>query len=506
MKNIKHLLFLSILCSLALFTNCGDSDDPVAVEEVEEKFTLTVVTSPTEGGSVSYQSGPFTEGTKVTLTATANDNYTFKEWTGAFNGTVNPMELIMNANNSVTAVFEIIDTDGATSDNGAVNNLFGAVFKGSFLQGSLLSFYELDSNLNQTGKSYNATVEDDFGNYTLQAAGLENNIFRVVGDGFYWNEVLNENSESPINLTSICKIDSNEIINVNVLTHLERPRFEYLYSQKGYSFDSAKSEAVSDVLGVFGFKNTGIARAEKVGVTGIGNDSKILLAISTLIQGFRTESEVSELFTKIAEDIKIDGILSDSNIGNDLATHLYYMDTTTMLSNFKTRYATRYASDTINTLNMSFLKKFQDSTDFIKDKELIEFPEFDLAGNKNILNPNNELFTTFFFGVSCVISNKGLNLKVEILNEDGSETKLDDFAFDSQNINWIISTRNNEFGNAILIPTYQSDGIGTYDVKSIFFGSDSSAIDSSAISRKHRLNIYYNENMAPAETRYIDLF
>ena len=30
MKNIKHLFFLGILCSLVLFTNCGDSDDPVA--------------------------------------------------------------------------------------------------------------------------------------------------------------------------------------------------------------------------------------------------------------------------------------------------------------------------------------------------------------------------------------------------------------------------------------------------------------------------------------------
>ena len=27
MKNIKHLLFLSILCSLVLFTNCGEDDD-----------------------------------------------------------------------------------------------------------------------------------------------------------------------------------------------------------------------------------------------------------------------------------------------------------------------------------------------------------------------------------------------------------------------------------------------------------------------------------------------
>jgi len=494
MKHFKHLLFLSILCSLVLFTNCGDSDDAVAVEEVEEKFTLTVLISPPEGGSVSYQSGPFTEGTKVTLTATANDNYTFKEWTGAFKGTVNPMELIMNANNSVTAVFELIDTDGATSDNGAVNNLVGAVFKGSFLQGSLLSFYELDSNLNQTGKSYNTTVEDDFGNYTLQAAGLENNIFRVVGDGFYWNEVLNENSDSPINLTGICKIDSNEIINVNVLTHLERPRFEYLYSQKGYSFDSAKREAVSDVLGVFGFKNTGITRAEKVGVAGIGNDSKILLAISTLIQGFRTESEVSELFTNIAEDIKTDGILSDSTIGNDLATHLYYMDTTTMLSNFKTRYATRYASDTINTLDMSFIKRFQDSTSYTKDKELIEFPEFSLGGVSNILNSNNNSFSTSF-GVSCVINNKGLDIKVEILNEDGSDTNPYDFAFDSQNMNWIIAQSANELGNPY-IPTYQSAGLGIYDVRTYY--NDSSS------SEKHRLNIYYNENVAPAETRYID--
>jgi hypothetical protein len=29
MKHFKNLLFLSILCSPVLFTNCGNSDDPV---------------------------------------------------------------------------------------------------------------------------------------------------------------------------------------------------------------------------------------------------------------------------------------------------------------------------------------------------------------------------------------------------------------------------------------------------------------------------------------------
>ena len=101
MRSFKNLLFLSILCSLVLFTNCGeDSEDPVADDTTGDtntdddssetvKYDLTVEISPTEGGLVSYQSGPFTEGTKVTLTATANDNYAFKEWTGAFNGTTN---------------------------------------------------------------------------------------------------------------------------------------------------------------------------------------------------------------------------------------------------------------------------------------------------------------------------------------------------------------------------------------------------------------------------------
>ena len=75
-----------------MFTNCGEDEDT--------NYNLTVEVSPTEGGTVSYQNGPFQRGTKDTLTASANANFVFKEWTGAFNGTINPIELIMNANNT----------------------------------------------------------------------------------------------------------------------------------------------------------------------------------------------------------------------------------------------------------------------------------------------------------------------------------------------------------------------------------------------------------------------
>ena len=43
MKNIKHLLFLSILCSLVLFTNCGDSDDPVADTPTKLQMTAQMM-------------------------------------------------------------------------------------------------------------------------------------------------------------------------------------------------------------------------------------------------------------------------------------------------------------------------------------------------------------------------------------------------------------------------------------------------------------------------------
>ena len=527
MKHIKHLFFLSLVCSIVLFIACdeetglgGDYDDEISdiKNEIEELRTslnnridsltnaITTLSNDLDDLSKEVQDNISANNLKIdSISSSLNDlqssvtnnNTSVDSLDAQYNSiaqsilnlisnietldslsdkasidlselTTSVSDLIKTQDTSILDITQLsLDYEGVLKKYQEllsqlqavpqINILSGAVFKGSFLEGSLLNFYELDSNLYQTGKSYNATIEDNFGNYTLQAVGLENSIFRVVGDGFYWNEVLNENSDSRITLTGICKIDSNELVNVNVLTHLERPRFEYLYSQKGYSFDSAKREAVSDVLGVFGFKNTGITRAEKVGVAGIGNDSKILLAISTLIQGFRTESEVSQLFNNIAEDIKTDGILSDSTIGNDLATHLYYMDTATMLSNFKTRYATKYASDTINTLDMSFIKRFQDSTSYTKDKDLIEFPEVGVNNNKNILYQQNTSFTGGTVAVACNILRKGMSMKIELLNNDN--TAIDPYYFSytiEGDRRWVIKRED------ILLPHFTSNGVGSY--------------------------------------------
>lgn len=342
-----------------------------------------------------------------------------------------------------------------------ITEISGSVFKGSFLRGSLLFLYELDTSLNQTGRSFNTTIDDDYGNFDLKAQNLSGKLVRVVGDGFYWNEVLNENSSTKISLTGICKIDSNETVNVNVLTHLERARVEYLYNIKRLTFDSAKAQAVTEVLKAFGYTNTGIKRAEKVGVVGIGDGSKILLAISTLMQGYRTESEVTQIMNDFANDLKKDGILDDVTIGNDLTTHLYYVDTAAVLSNFKVKYRKLYNADTVNSVDMRFVKNFQNNTTFVKDKELIDYPiqSTGLYGTAaNIFRKDVTAFTGTRPYQSVNVTRKGLYVKIEAYKSDG--TKLSNGVFSACagcNSNWTYDQRYDGTTNTI-IPTWTSTG------------------------------------------------
>ena len=69
MNHIKHLLFLSILCSLFLFNACSDDEEPVADDTTDTtgdtntddgsanpvNYTLTLTAS--EGGTVTPESG-----------------------------------------------------------------------------------------------------------------------------------------------------------------------------------------------------------------------------------------------------------------------------------------------------------------------------------------------------------------------------------------------------------------------------------------------------------------
>jgi uncharacterized repeat protein (TIGR02543 family) len=75
-------------------------------------YTLTTSLNPTSAGSATASPAPncnngtqYISGTTVQLTATANSDYIFANWSGGASGSTNPVAVTMNQDRSITANF-----------------------------------------------------------------------------------------------------------------------------------------------------------------------------------------------------------------------------------------------------------------------------------------------------------------------------------------------------------------------------------------------------------------
>jgi len=231
----------------------------------------------------------------------------------------------------------------------------GVVQKGPFLSGSNITIYELDNQLVQTGKSFTTQIVDNDGSFEIANIELVSPYIEVVATGFYFNENTGKNSIAPISLYSICDISLIDNFNINVLSHLERERLRYLV-QKGTTFNQAKETAKRDVLSIFGLSEIGSSNFEDLDISKTGTDNAKLLALSVIIQGFRSESQMIELLAAISNDLKADGELSDSTKRDDL-----YPDAKLLkLNSVKTNIIERY-TELGKTVNLSDFTVYVDS-------------------------------------------------------------------------------------------------------------------------------------------------
>ncbi len=77
------------------------------VEEPIPTYTLTISSSPAEGGkiTISPQVPNHPEGSQVTLTPEPNENWVFKQWEGDATGSTTPLQITMTTNKTITGVF-----------------------------------------------------------------------------------------------------------------------------------------------------------------------------------------------------------------------------------------------------------------------------------------------------------------------------------------------------------------------------------------------------------------
>ncbi len=215
--------------------------------------------------------------------------------------------------------------------------LDGFVQKGPFINGTEISLFELDADLNQTGTNYTSQVLDNTGAFRFVNINLDNPVAEIKSDGFYYNEITGEISESRLVLYGLSDLTNRETCNINVLSHLERSRLLYLLEQ-GSSFEEAKTQAESEILALFEIESGENAEFENLSIDAEGGENGMLLAASVILQAFRSTAELSELLANISTDIRTDGVLDSESIGSDLLTYASILN----LEDIRTKLESRY--------------------------------------------------------------------------------------------------------------------------------------------------------------------
>ncbi|MBF0366071.1 MAG: hypothetical protein HQK50_10905, partial [Oligoflexia bacterium] len=82
-------------------------------------YLLNVVVEPENAGTIAPANGAFDTGATVELNATANTGFAFDRWEGDIVGTTNMVQVVMDANKNVKAIFKAADAAAAPAADAA---------------------------------------------------------------------------------------------------------------------------------------------------------------------------------------------------------------------------------------------------------------------------------------------------------------------------------------------------------------------------------------------------
>jgi hypothetical protein len=245
----------------------------------------------------------------------------------------------------------------------------GYAQKGPFVNGSSVTISELNANLDQTGRTYSTSIVDNSGRFEQRNIELVSNYVELKANGFYFNEIWGVTSMAPITLYALADVKDINSVNINVLTHLEKPRVEYLVKQEGKSFSEAKKQAQREVLAIFGFEPPA-ASSEVLNLT----DNAALLAISCILQGNLSTGDIMELMADIAADIRTDGALDNTMVKTRLIYNAYTISSS--LSNIRNNLTVKYVEFGKHTAISDFESSIRSFLDrFLDDKLLADFSD-----------------------------------------------------------------------------------------------------------------------------------
>ncbi len=198
-----------------------------------------------------------------------------------------------------------------------------------------------------TGNTFTGTIDDNTGSFSIKGT-LTNKIVELSADGYYFNEVSGSLSTAKLTLSALSNITDNSSVNVNLMTHLEKNRVEYLIDN-GLTFAAAKTQAQTEIMKIFNIDNVTLGNSETLDISKSGDGNAVLLAISAILQSDKTEAELTELLSTINTDIRTDGRMDSTNTKATLVTAADYLKDlhSEIRSNIENRYSNLGISATI---------------------------------------------------------------------------------------------------------------------------------------------------------------
>jgi hypothetical protein len=214
----------------------------------------------------------------------------------------------------------------------------GYAQKGPFIVGSNVTVSELNEELYPTGKVFFATILDNKGRFELPGVILVSPYIQIKVEGSYFSEVPGGVGTGEIlTLYSIADIRKSETINVNILTHLEKERVAYLVQEESKSFSEAKEQALGELLDVFNLDDYDVDASEGLNMLNESEGSAVLLAVSSIIEGFYYYERKLELITNFQKDFQ-DGALDSEDIQNSLLTSAFCLEPQRIINHLTARF------------------------------------------------------------------------------------------------------------------------------------------------------------------------
>ena len=282
-----------------------------------------------------------------------------------------------------------------SEENGAEKNIVskdlinGRVQKGPFVSSSSVIIIELDDFLNQTGRVYSTIVVDNLGNFEQKNIELVSRFTQLKADGYYFNEITGKISIGQISLSALVDISESNTFNINVLTHLERARTEYLIKEEKKTFTEAKKQAQKEVLNIFSMNMPTTTLSESLNIT---NDAQ-LLAVSCILQGPLSTGELMEFMTNISLDIREDGILDNQALGSRLIDNALVLSLQEIRENIESMYAK--INNTVKLPDFErYIQQFIENTSY-QQASIITYPKQGAYGPNLFSDETTEVSVTW---------------------------------------------------------------------------------------------------------------